>query len=135
MSIFFVFFLSGISLNTPTVNLKIEVLHLDSDKGNLHVAIYRKQDSFPEKKHAFKGKIQNANNTLIIFENLPKDNYAVAVFHDENNNGKLDKSFLGYPTEKYGFSNNARGTFGSPGFQEASVTINSDRKIMIALNY
>ncbi|MBI2367370.1 MAG: DUF2141 domain-containing protein [Deltaproteobacteria bacterium] len=34
--------------------------------------------------------------------------YGVAVFHDENSNGKMDKNLLGMPLEPYGFSNNLR---------------------------
>jgi uncharacterized protein (DUF2141 family) len=121
------------NLNNPTFDLKIEFNGMSSKKGTLQVAIYRKQDSFPEKKGAYKGKIQEASNNLVIFENLPKDTYAVAVYHDENGNGKIDKNIVGMPTEKYGFSNNARGTFSAPSFQEASVEVNTDRKIVILL--
>lgn len=48
---------------------------------------------------------------------LPWGTYAVKVYHDENSNGKLDKNTLGLPKEAYGFSNNARGTFGPPAYQ------------------
>lgn len=119
--------------DSPTVDLKIEFTGLSSKKGTLQVAIYRKQDPFPEKKGAYKGKIQDASNNIIVFENLPKDIYAIAVYHDENGNGKIDKNIVGMPTEKYGFSNNARGTFSAPSFQDASVEVNIDRKIVISL--
>ena len=42
------------------------------------------------------------------FENLPPGAYALTVYHDKNSNGQLDKNFLLLPTERYGFSNNAR---------------------------
>ena len=45
---------------------------------------------------------------VFSFSNLPPGAYAVAVYHDENGNGRLDTNLLGLPTERYGFSNNAR---------------------------
>ena len=67
------------------------------------------------------------------FAELAEGKYAVAVFHDENKNGILDKNYLGIPTEAYGFSNNARRTFSAPSFKEAEVILNSDLAISITL--
>ena len=67
------------------------------------------------------------------FPELEEGKYAVAVFHDENKNGKLDKNYLGIPTEVYGFSNNARRTFSAPSFEEAEVNLKSDLTISIVL--
>ena len=43
---------------------------------------------------------------------LPAGAYAVALFQDENGNDNLDTTAFGAPTEKYGFSNDARGVMG-----------------------
>jgi uncharacterized protein (DUF2141 family) len=45
----------------------------------------------------------------VVFTNLTPGTYAVIVFHDENDNGKLDKTALGMPIEAFAISNNARG--------------------------
>jgi uncharacterized protein (DUF2141 family) len=71
-----------------------------------------------------------------VFADLPAGNYAVAVFHDENGNGKLDANLLGMPTEGYGFSNDAHGNFGPPGFADAKIALDgSNRTITIHLDY
>jgi uncharacterized protein (DUF2141 family) len=59
------------------------------------------------------------------------------VFHDENDNGVLDKGAFGIPTEGYGFSNNAKGFFGAPSWRAAGVTIGptDDKQISISLIY
>jgi uncharacterized protein (DUF2141 family) len=49
--------------------------------------------------------------------------YAVIVYQDLNENGEIDMSRLGRPREPYGFSNNARGTFGPPGWDEARFVL------------
>lgn len=50
--------------------------------------------------------------------NLPPGRYALALYHDMNDNWKLDKNFVGYPKEPYGFSNNYRPVFSGPDFED-----------------
>src|SRR5262245_49789263 len=51
------------------------------------------------------------NDKTRRINDVPYGDYGVAVFHDENSNGKMDKYVLGIPLEPYGFSNNVRVTF------------------------
>ncbi len=51
---------------------------------------------------------------------LAPGNYAIAVYVDENGNGKLDRGMFGIPSEPYGFSRGG-GTFGPPDFADALV--------------
>jgi len=68
---------------------------------------------------------------MATFEKLTLDKkYAIAVFHDTNNNQKLDKNFFGIPKEGYGFSNNARGFLGPPDFDEAGFLLDRENKII-----
>jgi len=48
--------------------------------------------------------------------------YALAVIHDENNNGRLDK-FMGIPREGFGFSRNPRIRMGPPRFEEVRFDV------------
>jgi uncharacterized protein (DUF2141 family) len=43
----------------------------------------------------------------------------------------MDKNMFGVPTEKYGFSNNARETFSAPSFESASVKVDRQKTIWI----
>jgi uncharacterized protein (DUF2141 family) len=56
---------------------------------------------------------------LCTFSELPKGVYGISAFHDENKNGKLDTNLVGYPTEEYCASRNARNTFSAPSFSDA----------------
>ncbi len=60
---------------------------------------------------------------------LPYGWYAVSVVHDHNNNGKLDKNFLGLPKEPYGFSNNPS-ALGKPSFQAVKFKMDSSQKVI-----
>jgi uncharacterized protein (DUF2141 family) len=70
---------------------------------------------------AFRSAIVEVENkrAVAVFEGVPYGEYAVKVFHDENGNEKLDTNFVGMPKEKFGFSNDARGRFGPPSYEQA----------------
>ena len=54
---------------------------------------------------------------MVTFEDLPPSDYALAVFHDENGNSKLD-TFAGVPKEGFGFSRNPAMRLGPPRFEQ-----------------
>jgi uncharacterized protein (DUF2141 family) len=58
------------------------------------------------------------------YTDIPFGEYAVKIFHDEDNNGELDAGFFGIPTEDYGFSNNAKASFGPPDYEDAKFLFN-----------
>lgn len=62
-------------------------------------------------------------NTVRTTLTLPPGRYAVALFQDTKGTGKLESNFFGVPTVPYGFSNNARGTMGPPGFDAAAFEV------------
>lgn len=49
--------------------------------------------------------------------------YALAIYHDENNNHHFDRTLIGLPAEGYGFSNDAPTTFGLPAFSAVRFTV------------
>jgi uncharacterized protein (DUF2141 family) len=54
--------------------------------------------------------------------NVKPGSYSIAVFHDVNGNGKLDRNFIGLPSEPYGFSNDV-GRRGPPDFERARIVV------------
>ncbi|MBM4205429.1 MAG: DUF2141 domain-containing protein [Gammaproteobacteria bacterium] len=54
---------------------------------------------------------------------LPAGDYAIRVMHDVNDNGELDSNLVGMPKEPWGMSNNARGNFGPPKFEDARFAL------------
>lgn len=61
---------------------------------------------------------------------LPKGEWAVAITQDMNNNDKIDKNFLGIPTEPYAFSNNVRPTVAAPNFDECKFVVDGPGKVV-----
>jgi uncharacterized protein (DUF2141 family) len=72
----------------------------------------------------------------ITFDSITKGVYTVALFHDENKNGKLDKGKLNIPVEGYGFSNNVATGLGPPSYNEIKFYYSGKNKqITINMNY
>lgn len=65
----------------------------------------------------------------MTFENIPFGEYAIKVHHDEDGNNEMDTNFLGIPSEDYGFSNNASGTFGPADWEDAKFAFETDNQI------
>ncbi|MDP4683960.1 MAG: DUF2141 domain-containing protein [Crocinitomicaceae bacterium] len=116
-------------------SLTIEIYGFEDNQGVAYVGLYREADDFPKMNAQFKGKTIGISNKSVKlkFTDLPDEKFAVAVFHDRNKNGKLDRNLLGIPTESYGFSNNAREMFSSPSFSSASFNVKSETIIKIQI--
>jgi uncharacterized protein (DUF2141 family) len=69
------------------------------------------------------------------FASVAPGTYAVALFHDENDNGKLDTNFVGIPREGVGVSNNKLRSFGPPTWDDAKFALNGDVVLDVSLHY
>jgi uncharacterized protein (DUF2141 family) len=120
-------------LSAEPISIKVNVSGFPSNKGQAYVALFNTTESFPIYGEQLSGKIVQIQDQscTVSFNNLAKGSYAVAVYHDVNKNKQLDKNLFGMPTERYGFSNNARATFSAPSFNEAKIDCTKDRSINI----
>jgi uncharacterized protein (DUF2141 family) len=113
------------ALGAEKAQVEVKIEGLSSDKGRVGAVLFNSADGFPkDSKKAFKSaraQIKDKKAT-VVFKDLPPGEYAFAVIHDENENGKMDYRF-GIPQEGYAFSNNAMGTLGPPGFDKAKFKV------------
>ncbi len=104
----------------------VKVSNIKDLKGELKIALYDNKYSFDNQVNPV-ATVQIAvdkNVMEVKFENLPPSkDYAIAVHHDVNNNGKLDTNFLGIPKEGFCFSNNAMGSFGPPSYEDCKFEL------------
>jgi len=70
--------------------------------------------------------VVKGNTATYVFRNLKPGAYAIAIYHDANNNRRFDKT-LGIPEEGFAFSNNARPRLSAPSFKRAAVTVKAPR--------
>lgn len=102
--------------------IELEITGMASDEGQMLVGLYNSEEGWLLKpyKGAF-GKIANGVTT-VTFRDIPEGVYAISVFHDKDNDGKLNRLF-GMPTERFGASNNAPSRFGPPKWQDAKFQL------------
>lgn len=125
-----------LALFDNTDDLIVIVSGCKSQNGQLYIALYDDKDVFPAFGKQLIGEIvplSKKSQHEFTFKKLAHRTYAIAVFHDLNSNGKLDKNALGLPLEPYGFSNNARSTFSAPSFSQASFLHEKEQSISIAV--
>lgn len=117
-------------------DLIVKIDHIRNDQGAILAALYDTEASFmkqPLARATFKVKA-TPGEVLYVFHDLAPGKYALAVFHDENDNGQLDKGLFGIPKEGYGFSNSTAA--GPPKFNQAAFTFDgTPQSITITLHY
>ena len=138
-AILFIIFMTTAPSNVEKATLEVTIDNVKSNKGVILVALFNEEDGFPgEPDNAFRSEkvAAHTKETRILFENIPQGTYAIAVFHDENDNGVLDKNMLGVPTEGYGSSNNQKKLFRAPNFDECKFKVGKSQVTQtIELNY
>ncbi len=132
----------------PAADLTVEVAGIRSDDGVIVLGLYDTSDGFDLALKVFDnpdGFVKDAGRFLgasiradtgirhAVFSGLPPGRYAVIAFQDADRDGRIDKNFVGIPTEPYGFSRNASGFLGPPKFDDAAVDV-SDEGLSIQID-
>lgn len=127
MLIFFMLISSAVVAQNPV--LKINIKGFENDKGTLMLEVLT-----PEKKPV-KRLVQPVINKQVMVEinDLSTGQYSVRVFHDENDNKKLDTGMFGIPKEGWGMSNNVKAIMGPPDFNESLFWLKENRTLEIVL--
>ena len=136
VKIIIVFLISSISFHIEAqekFNVTIKVEEANSNNGKMFIALYNSEVGFLKK--SYKSTISKIENkaSVITFEAIPKGTYAVSIFHDENDNGKMDTNFMHIPKEDYGCSNGATGFMGPPKWDDAKFELKENKTIRITL--
>ncbi len=113
---------AGDSAGTLTIN----IAGFRNDAGFAMISVVNSQKGYDDGIHCrkFKCRIAGGRVTQLVVD-LEFGEYGISIYHDENENGKIDKRMFGIPVESYGFSNNARGRFGPPGYEEVKFMFNA----------
>lgn len=101
------------------------VTGLRSDKGQVLACLTAKPETFPnceEDAGAHSLVVPAGKQVELDFGWVAEGTYAIALIHDENANGRLDKILLA-PREGFGFSKNAPVAFGPPSFKDAAFPV------------
>jgi uncharacterized protein (DUF2141 family) len=124
-------------------DIVIIVRNVRGDRGSVRMALWDHADGFTKSKRRIAGDKAPAapGEVRFVVPNMPFGRYAAAVYHDADNDGEMDRSWIGLPEEGLGFSNGAKIHYdvvdpGPPSFDEAAVVIDdSNDTIVVRLNY
>jgi len=121
------------------VRLKVEVRGMRNTKGNITITIYPDDSA-----HFLDGKFKVARQTLQVslpvtracFALSAAGNYAVAMQHDENGNGRFDTTTFGIPAEGWGFSRDPKLYFGPPKLDQVRIPLHGgDNVVPVQMKY
>lgn len=113
--------------------ITVKVQGLVNVKGKLMIKVFNSPEGFPrEDKKAFKifsFDIRDSKFQVVL--NLPAGEYALAINHDVNGNGKVDTNFLSVPNEPLGMSNYPKPAI--PNYEKAKFTVKTNAKISLTI--
>ena len=123
----------GTTASSDTLKLIVETR---IEGGNIRAAVYSSADAFKKGQPTTgtTGAVSNGKTELEI-RDLTPGTYGIALFHDLNGNGELDRNLLGVPNEPFGFSNNPVIKFSAPKFEEFKFEFDGQPlELVITLN-
>lgn len=130
---YLLFLLASLSvLGQEQLPITVKVTNIKQAKGTMRVAFYKKGSGFPKEgtiTFAKETKVSKAGELTMKFTDIPYGEYAIAVFQDKNQNQKIDKNLIGYPTEPFGFSKNFKPRFSEPEFEDCNVIISATNNL------
>jgi uncharacterized protein (DUF2141 family) len=128
----------GAASAAEAARLIVTIEGLRSAQGYVYVALYSQAERFPDGEGADRYvRVRAATRPItVVFDRLGPGRYAVGAYHDENANGRLDTTLLGYPDEGYALSNGIRAVTTRPRFQDAAFAIGAaDRPVTLRIGY
>lgn len=108
-------------------DLTVLVSGFNNDDGLMKITLNNSREDYESHDRDYRREQRPVKNNAanLTFNNVPYGVYAIKIYHDENGDNELNTNFLGMPTEEYGFSNNARGSFGPASWDDAKFYFNS----------
>lgn len=125
--------------NAAQVRLNVRVAGIDKARGNITITVYPDEsDRFLAKG----GKLARQRVPTVLpattacFVLPAAGNYAIAVYHDANDDRDFNRTFVGMPDEGFGFSQNPKTRLGLPSLSEVRfATQVGDNAVDIQLTY
>ena len=119
--------------------IRVTIANLRNQKGSVCLTLFNGSQGFPNQSdRSVASRCINAEEAAsgTTFDDLTPGDYAIAVIHDENKDGKLNTGLFGIPTEGFGFSQNPKVRMGAPSFKDTAFPLSgTSTPIQIDLKY
>ncbi|MHA6318615.1 DUF2141 domain-containing protein [Altererythrobacter sp. CAU 1778] len=119
--------IGGAAPVADAARLTVTVSELRSSDGLVRACLTPDPGDFPNCKHQpanHQLTVRAADKVTLVFKGIEPGRYAVALLHDENGNGKVDRALV-LPKEGFGFSRDAKLQMGPPRFDAAAIDLKS----------
>ncbi|HUI84950.1 MAG TPA: DUF2141 domain-containing protein [Candidatus Binatia bacterium] len=116
--------------------LTVIVEGVDNRDGNIGVLVFNSPKGWAEDRGAaLRDVVVDAHPGVVTvtIPKLPAGEYAVSIVHDVNRNHKLDRNWLGKPTEQWGISNNPHAVIKTPSYNVAKFKLDHDAEIHVKM--
>lgn len=123
-----------ISPNLLAAELVVVVDNIKEVQGSLYVSLYNKEANFQTNENAVKREKVSVDKTTITLNlgDLPAGEYAVRAYQDVNDNGKIDFSSMGAPSEPFGTSSKSK-EIAPPKYSDAKFTLDKNLQVQVHL--
>ncbi len=108
------------------VMVKVRVHGVSDARGTINVGLYTGKDTWlsPNYTYAKTEPVGEVGEVVeLIVPNVPAGIYAISLYQDLEENGDLSRDGFGIPTDPWGMSNDAQGSFGPPSFEDATIHV------------
>lgn len=130
---------SGFSMPAAAGSVTVEVSGLRNSDGVIRACLTRRADAFPrcaKDPGARRVIVPARSHAVIRFDDVSPGEYAIALLHDENENGKADRMLGMAPKEGYGFSRDAAVEMAPPAWKDAVFRVGTaPHKLAIRMRY
>ncbi len=117
----------------------ITITDMRSTKGVVRACMTTEETIFPQCRKdpsAHRTVVAAGKAVVIRFTGVEPGDYAVALLHDENNDGKANRALGMMPKEGFGFSRDANVAMAPPKFGDAVFThTGANQKLTIKMRY
>ncbi len=122
-----------------TGEVVVDISNMRSAKGVVRACMTTNAKVFPrcrEDAASHRAVVPAKGATQLVFKGVKPGRYAIALLHDENDNGKADRALGMMPKEGFGFSRDAKVRMGPPSFNSAAFDYAGEaKKMTIKMRY
>lgn len=114
--------------------LTVKVVGVEPGRGHVNVSLFEGPETYMDQPlQQRRQPAGDSESVEVSIEDLAPGNYAVSVFYDQDDDGEMDTRMFGIPKEPVGFSNDPRGRFGPPKWEDSQFTMDGDLQITVNL--
>lgn len=116
--------------------LKVHLQGIKNNRGMVHIQLYSDPKKFRKSAYADHViKVAAVEGELTAeFKDIEPGQYAILAFHDEDENGEMNKRLGMIPLEGYALSNNPK-VMGPPAFKDSAFEFPPNQEVTLIFHY